>query len=559
MTFWEHFIRLLPLRPRQALVGLYWQLTRRKIRARNCLFAASVDLPFAYEIWIDKVEKIPEAIRQAPIAAKSWTRLPEFSILLYTSEDFSDAEFRRSINSVKRQAYPRWRRIDGPPHALAERIEQADGDFLVPLRIGDELSELALFRFAEALQDNGTAAILYGDQDEIDVHGRRMRPWFKPRWNEELFLAHDYLSSAVAIEAVLARRLASPALNGVPELVLLASAAANGAVVHVPHITCHVGDGTSLRPLDGRQDAIAQYLQTQGAKCASGPFQTIKVEWPLPANLPLVTIIVPTKDKLELLRPCIESLLERTDYDNFEILIVDNGSIERQTATYLAQISRNSRVRVLDYPGPYNFSAINNYAAAQAHGTFLCLLNNDTEVIEAAWLTELMRYAVRPDIAAAGPMLLYQDGTIQHAGVVIGIGDAAGHAHRFLPANSPGYFKMPHVAQFVSAVTAACLVVEKAKYEAVGGLDEKHLAVAFNDVDLCLKLQSAGWRNVYVPHAVLVHHESKSRGSDLQPQQVDRYRRELATLQDRWGTKTYQDPLHNPNLDRYNETYVFRL
>jgi GT2 family glycosyltransferase len=156
-------------------------------------------------------------------------------------------------------------------------------------------------------------------------------------------------------------------------------------------------------------------------------------------------------------------------------------------------------------------------------------------------------------------MLLYQDGTIQHAGVVIGIGDAAGHAHRFLPANSPGYFKMPHVAQFVSAVTAACLVVEKAKYEAVGGLDEKHLAVAFNDVDLCLKLQSAGWRNVYVPHAVLVHHESKSRGSDLQPQQVDRYRRELATLQDRWGTKTYQDPLHNPNLDRYNETYVFRL
>ncbi|MFL5240428.1 MAG: glycosyl transferase, partial [Rhizomicrobium sp.] len=217
------------------------------------------------------------------------------------------------------------------------------------------------------------------------------------------------------------------------------------------------------------------------------------------------------------------------------------------------------RIRVLAYPGPYNFSAINNAAALAARGAYLCLLNNDTEVVNAEWLTELMRYAVRDEVGAAGAKLLYEDGTIQHAGVVVGIGGAAGHAHRFLPATEPGYFRQPHVAQYVSAVTAACLVVEKKKFEAVGGLDEVALAVAFNDVDFCLKLEKAGWRNVYVPHAVLLHHESKSRGDDISPLNIDRYRRELRTLQERWGTTTYDDPLHNPNLDRYSETYVLNL
>jgi GT2 family glycosyltransferase len=217
------------------------------------------------------------------------------------------------------------------------------------------------------------------------------------------------------------------------------------------------------------------------------------------------------------------------------------------------------KVRLLPYPGTYNFSAINNAAARNARGSYLCLLNNDTEVVSGEWLTELMRYAVRPDIGAAGAKLLYEDGTIQHAGVVVGIGEAAGHAHRFLPAHEPGYFRQPHVAQYVSAVTAACLVVEKAKFEAVGGLDEAELAVAFNDVDFCLKLEKAGWRNVYVPHAVLVHHESKSRGKDISAANIDRYRRELNVLQQRWGTKTYDDPLHNPNLDRYSETFVISL
>jgi GT2 family glycosyltransferase len=170
-----------------------------------------------------------------------------------------------------------------------------------------------------------------------------------------------------------------------------------------------------------------------------------------------------------------------------------------------------------------------------------------------------MRYAVKPEVGAVGAKLLYDDGSIQHAGVLVGIGEAAGHAHRHLRAGDPGYFRRAHVAQFVSAVTAACLLVDKAKFQAVGALDADGLPIAFNDVDFCLKLQAGGWRNVYVPHAVLVHHESKSRGSDFSAERIERYRAELAVLQERWGTRTYQDLLHKPNLDRYGETFVIRI
>jgi len=283
------------------------------------------------------------------------------------------------------------------------------------------------------------------------------------------------------------------------------------------------------------------------------------VSWPLPAELPLVSVIVPTRDRLELLRPCIDSLLSTTSYSPFEVLIVDNGSNEQATLDYLESVAQHRAVRVLRYDLPYNFSAINNFAAGQARGGYLCLLNNDTQIVEEQWLTEMMRFAVRDDVGAVGAKLLYANGAIQHAGVVVGMGDAAGHAHRFTPADQPGYFRLPHVAHYVTAVTAACMVVAKEKFDAVGCLDEEHFAVAYNDVDFCLKLERAGYRNVYVPHAVLLHHESMSRGDDKAKQHIDRYSRELAELQQRWGTKTFQDPLLNPNLDRYSETFIVAL
>jgi GT2 family glycosyltransferase len=283
------------------------------------------------------------------------------------------------------------------------------------------------------------------------------------------------------------------------------------------------------------------------------------VRWPLPSPSPLVSIIIPTRDKVELLTACVESVLGRTDYDPFEILIVDNGSQEQATLAYMSEVSRRANVRVIRSDAPYNYSALNNLAVRQSQGSFICLLNNDTEVVTSEWLTELMRYAVRPEIGAVGAKLLYEDGSIQHAGVIVGMGEAAGHAHRFLRDGDPGYFRQPHVAQYATAVTAACLAVSREKYEAVGGLDEKQLAIAYNDVDLCLKLERHGWRNVYTPHAVLYHYESKSRGNDLAPEHSARYLQELRVLQERWGTRTYMDPLHNPALDRYSESFSINI
>jgi GT2 family glycosyltransferase len=563
VNFWNIFIRLLPWRPIEALAALYWHVTRRRVRARNRLLRAADGLPITYRLWIGTVERANQVAASAPEIIASWNWRPRLSVVLHETNSATEEQLERSTRSIARQFYPAVSFAATDEQLLKSRIAATDGEFVILLRAGDALADSALFRFAEALQSHRDARILYGDQDERDSTGRRRKPWFKPRWNEEMFLAQDYLSSAVAIKIELARTAATSSIRterSAEALVLAAVSSAAEAIVHVPHVLCHV-DGTraeAARAAD-RIAVLQSTLSNRGASYSPGPFETVKIEWPLPERLPRVSILIPTKDKLDLLRPCVESVLAKTDYREIELLIVDNGSSESATANYLDSIAAYPRVRVLSYPGPYNFSAINNFAAREAHGAYLCLLNNDTEVIEPAWLSEMMRYAVRAEIGAVGAKLLYEDGSIQHAGVVVGIGEAAGHAHRFLPADDPGYFRQAHVAQFASAVTAACLVVAKDKFDAVRGLDEQDLPIAFNDVDFCLKLQAAGWRNAYVPHAVLLHHESKSRGSDTSAMQIERYRRELAVLQKRWGTKNYQDPLHNPNLDRYSETFVLRL
>lgn len=563
MTFWENFIRLLRWRPGQALAALYWQMTRRKVRARNRLREGVQTLPFAYDLWISTVERNSELADNVQNLMENWAWRPTFSIILHGGADSTQKQFDRSMTSVERQIYPFGTLVDHSADTIDDGIASADADFIVPLRVGDALSDVALFRFAERLQKDRSAALLYGDQDELDGRGQRSRPWFKPRWNEEMFLAHDFLCAAVAIKTAHARQVTKAdgetAGMGLSALLLGSMAKADEPIVHIPHILCHVdGSGAQLAQ-EKRLGAVARHVEPQGAKCAMGPFGTVKVSWPLPADLPLVSVIVPTRDKVELLAACLDSLFQRTTYRSFEVIVVDNGSVEPDALDYLARIGALPGVRVIRHDEAYNFSAINNLAVREAKGSFLCLLNNDTEVVEPDWLSELMRYAVRPDVGAVGAKLLYDDGSIQHAGVVIGLGGAAGHAHRFALADDPGYFRQPHVAQFVSAVTAACLVVDRTKFDAVGGFDEQELAIAFNDVDLCLKLQAAGWRNVYVPHAVLLHHESKSRGSDLSAKHVERYMRELRVLQERWDTKTYQDPLHHPNLDPSIETYMLRL
>ena len=332
----------------------------------------------------------------------------------------------------------------------------------------------------------------------------------------------------------------------------------NDDIIHLQKIVVHISNISRADNQAARVAAVARHVRALGGKAGAGPFGSVKVSWPLPPTRPKVSIIIPTRDRISLLKACVESIIQNTDYPSYEIVIVDNDSAEKETIRYFEEISKIDNLNILKFSGDFNFSAMNNYAVRMSSSKYICLLNNDTEIMAPNWLDELMRYAVRKDVGAVGAKLLYPDGSVQHAGVVLGLGGAAGHAHRNLSNDDRGYFGQAHFAHFVSAVTAACLVVAKEKFEVVGGLDAEGFKVAFNDVDFCLKLERAGWRNVYAPAAVLVHHESKSRGKDQSPQNIDRYLKELNLLQRRWNTASYRDPLHHPHLDPASETYVIK-
>ena len=542
--------------------------------------------PAFYEVWIREVERLDQARLQADAGLDAGTRQPRISIVLYLDALVSAAGHERSMRSVTNQVYAGWELIiipgptSAPPvpasesrirqlppaahaaAALQAAVDAARSDYLLPLRAGDALSSTALCHFVEALTECPQATVFYGDEDEIDSRGRRARPYFKPEWNEEMILAQDYVSASCLIRAD-AARAALPVANEFARVATYAlllqhlDSSAQRNIVHVPHIVCH-RDRTRPNELqEMRRQVVASHLQRtgSGATAVTGKFGSVRVSWPQAPEPPLVSVIIPTRDKLHLLRTCLRGVLGATRYPNIEVLVVDNGSVKAATRRYFEEIRKDSRVRVLHYPAAFNYSAINNFAVREARGSHICLLNNDTEIVRGDWLCAMMRQAVRPHVGAVGAKLLYADRSIQHAGVIVGLGDAAGHAHRYLPNDKPGYFNHPHLPQYVSAVTAACLVVEKRKFLEVGGLDETHFAIAFNDADLCLKLGAAGWRNVYTPHAVLIHHESKSRRRDSRASEQARYLRELETLQTRWRTVGFKDPCHHPNLSRASETF----
>jgi len=280
---------------------------------------------------------------------------------------------------------------------------------------------------------------------------------------------------------------------------------------------------------------------------------TYRVRYPISKPEPLVSLLVPTRDMLEVLEPCIRSILEKTAYQNYEVLILDNGSVKSATLDYFDQVqAADSRVRVIPYHYPFNYSAINNHGVQRARGELLGLINNDVEIISTEWLTEMSSHALRPEIGCVGAKLYYANNTIQHAGVILGIGGVATHAYKNFPRADHGYFARLSVVQNYSAVTAACLLVRKSIYEEVGGLEEEYLKVAFNDVDFCLKVREAGYRNLWTPYAELYHHESRSRGWEDTPEKQARFQREIEFMLARWGNTLSSDPNHNPNLNRRN-------
>ncbi|WP_417461656.1 glycosyltransferase family 2 protein [Kordiimonas sp.] len=573
------WLRAAILHPVRSLVALFWLLLGKRLRAHNRFSILIEDERYRYEKWLQKNAELSEERREE--IKNSVSQLSDKTLVFRVFCEVRTAEDRpfvaRTVASLKAQLYPHWELVligaEANEQFSDARIcshevmpeELTKQGYLGWLSPGDLLAEHALFECAVVAETG--AALIYTDEDQINHKGMRRHSHFKPHWNHELLLSCDYIGGMCFVKAERlpeGTRFQADAQGRYELLLRLGSILERDDVSHVPHVLYHryvrrfVGPDVvrpSVRGVDHGK-ALESCMPASDAAVIAGSFGHIRLSRPLGPGEPLVSLIIPTRDMRRLTRNCVRSILAKTRYKNYEILIVNNDSQKPATHRFLENIGRNAKVRVLDYPGVFNYSAINNFAAREARGSYIGLINNDTEVITPEWLEELMGQAIREDAGAVGAKLLYSDGRIQHAGVYTGMGGLAGHGHRFLKANDPGYFYRAHLSQYVSAVTAACLIVHKDKFFEVGGLDETVFRVAFNDVDLCLKLQAAGYHNIYHPHAVLYHYESKSRGKDLKGAKRERYLGEAAALKAKWGTDTEIDRYFNRNLALHREDFV---
>jgi glycosyltransferase involved in cell wall biosynthesis len=534
----------------------------------------------------------------------SFSRTPVVSIAMPVFNT-PEALLRRSIESVIGQVYPAWElciaddastnpQVRSILQAYAKRdarikvtfrkdnghisaatnsaFDMATGEFIALLDHDDELAPHALYMVALELQRYPDAHIIYSDEDKIDEQGKRFDPHFKPDWNPDLFLSQNYISHLGVYRAEVVRDVGGmrEGLEGSQDYDLCLRCAAKSdanQIRHIPHVLYHwraIRGSTALAveeksyPEQAAIRALEDHLKSIDPRIAveTGTVPTTyRIVYPLPDTSPLVSLIVPTRNGYRILKQAVDSILKKTIYPNYEIVIVDNQSDDSETLEYMRRLEQHGNIRVLRYDHPFNFSAINNFAVRQSHGELVGLINNDVEVIEPGWLDEMVRHALRSGVGAVGAKLLYGNGQVQQAGIVLGIGGVAGHGHKHFPRHSHGYFSRLDLVHNVGGVTAACLLVRKSTYDAVGGLNERALKVAFNDVDFCLRLLDAGYRNVWTPYALLYHHESISRGPEDTPEKQARFRAEVEWMQKHWGPRLLQDPAYNPNLTLEQEDF----
>ena len=510
--------------PSAYLTATKWWIKRKRVRARGQFAPLLSQSRRAYTLWALRQEQTANAY-SAPDAARPIVALVD------GRGDPHHRDLAATRASLVAEGLDPW--LVGAPDTptLAAAIAQIDwsaSPWLLPVAPGDRIATGAIAAYRAAMAD-GAARLIYADDDRL-IGRRRVAPYFKPDWNSELFRYQDYLTGACIVRATRAD-LEAVADRADWASHLVADMAGQGTPVHLRQMLHH------------RRHRPAPRLPLAPLAFAR--------------DLPPVSVIIPTRNRVDLLRTCLEGVAA-ADYPDVEVIVVDNDSDDPDTLAYLATLDP-ARHRVLRHGGAFNYSAINNRAAQEARGRLLCLLNNDIETTDYTWLATLATQALRPDVGAVGARLLYPDGRIQHAGVVIGVGNAAGHAHRFLRPDEEGYFHRHSLPQFVSAVTAACLVVERDKFMAVGGLNERDFAVAFNDVDLCLRLNGRGWQSLYEPRATLIHHESVSRGLDKDPIGAARFAGELGALKRLWRTDEIYDPYHHPQLSRASEQFAVAL
>ena len=491
---------------------------------------------------------------------------PDWQLILVAGEDDAAA----IVEALSREglADPRIEVRPCPACDLGERLNAglsaATGVYLLALPSHVRLRAHALLEFALTLASRPEARLAYADEDMVCEAGTREGPRFKPAWSPEVAATHDYLGDPVLMHAGALRGIGGwrSGVSGetfYDAKLRMAEAAGDHAVVHLAKLLAH-RERAAPGDVGARERVIADHLARRHLPArivadARSPYPRILHA---PSEPPLASILIPTRDHAFLLRRCVDTLRAVTRGAPYEIVVMDNGSVEPETLALFASWSDDPRITVLPCPGPFNYSALNNAAAREARGRVLVLLNDDIEVVDPGWLEEMVGLAANPGIGCVGAKLTYPDGTLQHGGVATGPGGGAVHGHKHAPRAIAGYLDRLVTVTNVSAVTAACLAVRRDVYDEVGGLDETEFRIGFNDVDFCLKVASAGYRNVWTPFAELVHHESVSRGKEVTLRKARRFAAEKAALRRRWGFRLLMDPYYSPHLSMDEEMYAPR-
>jgi len=560
-----------------------------------------------YQEWVNLYSKLDNEKRlNIKKYIQSFPENPKISIVLPVYNP-NIRWLKEAIDSVRAQLYPNWelciaddcslnqqvrdtiidyakndprikfvfREINGHISAASNSaIQITTAEWVALIDQDDVISEDALYHVSLAILNNPSAKIIYTDEDKIDLSGSHYDPHFKTSWNYELFKSYNFIShlgvyhKQSMIEAGSFRH----GLEGAQDydLVLrMFELFGNSAFHHIPKVLYHWRSHTESTALsihnkkyifEATKTALNSHFDRIKikAKCEINNDGLNRIRYSLYEREPLVSIIIPTHYTNHLIKNCIKSVIKKTNYKNYEILVIDNTPGDLQCHQLIKRLNnKTKKINYIKYDIEFNYSKINNYGVRHSRGEVICFLNNDTEVITPEWLDEMISHANRTDVGAVGCMLLYPNNLVQHGGIIMGINQQAGHAFKYFDHEDRGYMSRLCVVQNYCAVTGACLVTNRKKFEQVGGFDEINFPIALNDVDLCLKLMNIGYNNVWTPFAKLYHHEGASRGSDDNSSENKRFRKELIFLRSKYSQIFEEDPFYNPNLTLQAEDFSF--
>jgi glycosyltransferase involved in cell wall biosynthesis len=559
--------------------------------------------PQRYGEWVrcfDQIDDATRAVIRERVA--NFEKPPRISVVMPVYNP-NPKWLAQAIESIRAQLYPHWElciaddvSTDPAIRPLLDRHASADARIKVAFReknghisaasntaLGlatgawvalfdhdDVLPEHALYCVADAIQRNPEIRMIYSDEDKIDESGKRREPYFKCDWNPELFLSQNMFSHLGVFQKDLLDEVGGfrEGYEGSQDYDLAlrcAERAGGGAIHHIPRVLYHwrvhaesTASGTDAKPyaVVAGERALNDHLDRTGIRgTAEFELNGYRVRYALPDPAPLVSLIIPTRNEPELVRACIKSIVDKTTYRNFEIIVVDSGSGDPATLGSITSLGHDEVVRVLRDDRPFNFSGRCNSAIEASNGDIVGLIDDGIEVITPEWLAEMVSIALQPGVGAVGAKVLYPNDTVQHAGFALGLFGVAGRVHHHLPRGSFGYFGRASLRCTVSAVSAACMIVRKSVYGDMAGLNEQDTSMAFSDVDFCIRVREAGYRNVWTPYAELYHHESSTRrdGGDLAMQA--RFDKEVQYMRTRWGSLLRDDPFYSPNLTLDEENF----